>query len=416
MIEALALTKNYGEKRAVDDLTFTVRPGIVTGFLGPNGSGKSTTMRLILGLDAPTTGDVKVNGRHYREHRAPLHEVGALLEARSVHTGRSAANHLLALAQTHGIPRSRVDQLIDLVGLHDVARKRAGQFSLGMGQRLGIATALLGDPQTLLLDEPVNGLDPEGIQWIRNLLRGLAAEGRTVFVSSHLMSEMALTADHLIVIGRGQLLADMTIKDFISHNSADFARVRTPDTEPQQREKLTAALTEAGGQVLPEQDGALRVTGLPLPRISDLAHSADVRLWELSPHQASLEEAYMRMTQGAVDYRSTVDQKAGLQQELPPGAMPPPQMPVPGQGQPGWYAPPPPQQGGQPFAMPQGQPSPYGGAPVASRPGPYGAPGAPTAPDAADANPYAQSAPQAPAQPPAAPAAAPDLTKPEDAR
>jgi ABC-2 type transport system ATP-binding protein len=228
------------------------------------------------------------------------------------------------------------------------------------------------------------------------------------------MSEMALTADHLIVIGRGQLLADQNIKDFISHNSADFARVRTPETEPQQREKLTAALTEAGGQVLPEQDGALRVMGLPLPRISDLAHSADVRLWELSPHQASLEEAYMRMTQGAVDYRSTIDQKAGLQQELPPGAMPPPQLPVAGQGQPGWYAPPPPQQGGQPFAMPQGAP----------QAGPYGAPGtpgAPGAPGAADVNPYAQPAPQTPAQPvvvPPAPAAptAPDPTKPEDAR
>src|SRR5207248_9897424 len=208
MIEAHGLTKNYGDKRAVDDLSFDVHPGVVTGFLGPNGSGKSTTMRLILGLDRPTSGSVIVNGRHYREHAAPLHEVGALLEARSIHTGRSARNHLLALAQTHGISRRRVGELIDLVGLHDVARKRAGKFSLGMGQRLGIAAALLGDPHTLLLDEPVNGLDPEGIQWIRNLLRGLAAEGRTVFVSSHLMSEMSLTADHVIVIGRGRLRAD----------------------------------------------------------------------------------------------------------------------------------------------------------------------------------------------------------------
>jgi ABC-2 type transport system ATP-binding protein len=204
MIEAQALTKDYGTKRAVDELSFTVQPGIVTGFLGPNGSGKSTTMRLILGLDAANSGTVIVNGKRYRDHKAPLHEVGALLEARSVHTGRSAFNHLLALAQTHGISRGRVNELIDLVGLHDVARKRAGQFSLGMGQRLGIATALLGDPSTLLLDEPVNGLDPEGIHWIRNLLRSLAAEGRTVFVSSHLMAEMALTADHLIVIGRGR--------------------------------------------------------------------------------------------------------------------------------------------------------------------------------------------------------------------
>ena len=216
MIEARNLAKEYGAKRAVDDLSFTVEPGVVTGFLGPNGSGKSTTMRLILGLDAATAGDVTVNGKHYREHAAPLHEVGALLEARSVHTGRSAYNHLLALAQTHGIPKRRVHELIDLVGLHEVATNRAGQFSLGMGQRLGIATALLGDPHTLLLDEPVNGLDPEGIHWIRNLLKGLAAEGRTVFVSSHLMSEMALTADRLIVIGRGRLIADTSVDEFIA--------------------------------------------------------------------------------------------------------------------------------------------------------------------------------------------------------
>src|SRR6201989_1834282 len=204
VIEARNLTKDYGDKRAVDGLTFDVRPGLVTGFLGPNGSGKSTTMRLILGLDAPTAADVTVNGKRYRDLAAPLHEVGALLEARSVHTGRSAYNHLLALARTHGIPRRRVDELIEMVGLRDVARKRAGKFSLGMGQRLGIATALLGDPHTLLLDEPVTGLDPEGIHWIRGVLRGLAAEGRTVFVSSHLMSEMSMTADHLIVIGRGR--------------------------------------------------------------------------------------------------------------------------------------------------------------------------------------------------------------------
>ncbi len=234
-------------------------------------------------------------------------------------------------------------------------------------------------------------------------MKSLAAEGRTVFVSSHLMSEMALTADHLIVIGRGQLLADMSIRDFISANSADFARVRTPETDPQQREKLTAALTEAGGHVLPELDGALRVTGLPLPRISDLAHSSDVRLWELSPHQASLEEAYMRMTQGAVDYRSTIDEKAGLQQPLPPGVQPP--MPVPGQGQPGWYAPPSPQQGGQPFAMPQGQPLPQGQAAAGPYGAPYGAPAAPAAQAPGGPNPYAQPAPQAPVQPAQAPVA-----------
>src|SRR5436190_15285774 len=224
MITADVLTKDYGEKRAVDGISFAVRPGIVTGFLGPNGSGKSTTMRLILGLDAPTAGDVVVNGSHYRDLAAPLHEVGALLEARSVHTGRSAYNHLRALAQTHGISRRRVDALIDLVGLHEVAKKRAGQFSLGMGQRLGIATALLGDPSTVMLDEPANGLDPEGIQWMRNLLKQLAAEGRTVFVSSHLMSEMALTADHLIVIGRGRLIADLSVEEFV--RNASGSRVR----------------------------------------------------------------------------------------------------------------------------------------------------------------------------------------------
>src|SRR5499427_2962223 len=229
MIEARELTKNYGDKRAVDDLSFTVQPGTVTGFLGPNGSGKSTTMRLILGLDAPTAGDVTVNGKRYREHPAPLHEVGALLEARSLHTGRSAYYHLLALAQTHGIPRRRVDAMVDLVGLHDVASKRAGGFSLGMSQRLGIAAALLGDPHTLILDEPVNGLDPEGIHWIRTLLKRVAAEGRTVFVSSHLMSEMSLTADHLIVIGRGKLIADMSADEFVRRASGERVRVRTPE-------------------------------------------------------------------------------------------------------------------------------------------------------------------------------------------
>jgi ABC-2 type transport system ATP-binding protein len=395
MIEAVGLTKRYGDKTAVYNLSFQVRPGAVTGFLGPNGSGKSTTMRMILGLDNPTSGSVTIGGYPYRKLPNAPRQVGALLDAKAVHGGRHARNHLLSLAQLSGIPARRVDEVLGVVGLQGVAKKRSKGFSLGMGQRLGIAAALLGDPQVLLFDEPVNGLDPEGILWVRNLMKSLAAEGRTVFVSSHLMSEMALTADHLIVIGRGQLLADMSVKDFISANSADFARVRTPHTEPQLREKLASALTEAGGHVLPEQDGALRVTGLALPRISDIAHEADVRLWELSPHQASLEEAYMRMTQGAVDYRSTTDQKAGLQQPLPPGAQPQPQPPVPGQGQPGWYAPPPPQQG---YAPPQ---------PAAA--GPYGAP--PAAP--ADANPYAQAAPAqptaqpAPAQPPAQPAAAP---------
>ncbi|MET7604647.1 ATP-binding cassette domain-containing protein [Streptomyces avermitilis] len=407
MIEAVGLTKRYGDKTAVYNLSFQVRPGSVTGFLGPNGSGKSTTMRMILGLDNPTSGQVTIGGYPYRRLPNAPRQVGALLDAKAVHGGRHARNHLLSLAQLSGIPARRVDEVLGVVGLQDVARKRSNGFSLGMGQRLGIAAALLGDPQVLLFDEPVNGLDPEGILWVRNLMKSLAAEGRTVFVSSHLMSEMALTADHLIVIGRGQLLADMSIREFISANSADFARVRTPDADPQQREKLTAALTEAGGHVLPELDGALRVTGLPLPRISDLAHSSDVRLWELSPHQASLEEAYMRMTQGAVDYRSTIDEKAGLQQPLPPGVQPP--MPVPGQGQPGWYAPPSPQQGGQPFAMPQGQPLPQGQAPAGPYGAPYGAPAGPAAPAPGGPNPYAQPTPQAPVQPAQAPVAPPRL-------
>ncbi|WP_420035576.1 ABC transporter ATP-binding protein [Streptomyces sp. cg28] len=384
MIEAVGLTKRYGAKTAVYNLSFQVRPGTVTGFLGPNGSGKSTTMRMILGLDKPSQGRVTIGGHPYSELPNAPRQVGALLDAKAVHGGRTARSHLLSLAQLSGIPARRVDEVLGVVGLQEVARRRSNGFSLGMGQRLGIAAALLGDPQVLLFDEPVNGLDPEGILWVRNLMKSLAAEGRTVFVSSHLMSEMALTAEHLIVIGRGQLLADMSVRDFIAHNSAGFARVRTPDTEPAQREKLSAALTEAGGQVLPEPDGGLRVTGLPLPRISDLAHEADVRLWELSPHQASLEEAYMRMTQGAVDYRSTVDQRAGLQQPLAPGMMPPQApMPVPGQDQPGWYAPPPPQ--AQPQQPPAPAENPYATAqPPASAPAPA-LPVAPPVPENATA-------------------------------
>ncbi|MER6143038.1 ATP-binding cassette domain-containing protein [Streptomyces sparsogenes] len=423
MIEAVGLTKRYGAKTAVYNLSFQVRPGAVTGFLGPNGSGKSTTMRMILGLDEPTAGHVTVGGYPFRRLPNAPRQVGALLDAKAVHGGRSARQHLLCLAQLSGIPARRVDEVLGVVGLQSVAGKRSKGFSLGMGQRLGIAAALLGDPQVLLFDEPVNGLDPEGILWVRNLMKQLASEGRTVFVSSHLMSEMALTADHLIVIGRGQLLADMSVKDFISYNSADFARVRTPDGEPDQREKLTAALSEAGGQVLPEQDGALRVTGLPLPRISDLAHEADVRLWELSPHQASLEEAYMRMTQGAVDYRSTVDQRAGLQ-EVVPGMAP--------QGAPYGYAPP--TAGGAPGgyppvgAMPGYNPPPAPGGPAQGQPAPgQAAPGqAPWQPQQPQAGQGMPAAPQAapPAQPPAAPpapAAAPaaaDMNKrdSEDAR
>jgi ABC-2 type transport system ATP-binding protein len=299
MIVAEGLTKYYGAQRAVDDLSFTVRSGVVTGFLGPNGSGKSTTMRLILELDAPTAGDVTVNGKHYRDHSAPLHEVGALLEARSVHTGRSAYNHLLALAQTHGIGRERVDELIDLVGLHDVAKKRAGKFSLGMGQRLGIAAALLGDPSTVMLDEPVNGLDPEGILWVRHLLKGLAAEGRTVFVSSHLMSEMSLTADHLIVIGRGRKIADMSTEDFIKQASGGLVLVRTP-----QAAELEALLSGPDVTVTAAGPGLLEVRGLTAVQIGEAAAANQLVLHELTPQQASLEEAFMTLTRDDVEFKA----------------------------------------------------------------------------------------------------------------
>ncbi len=302
VIAARDLTKDYGDKRAVDGLTFTVEPGVVTGFLGPNGSGKSTTMRLILGLDAPTAGSVTVNGKRYREHAAPLHEVGALLEARSVHTGRSAYNHLLALAQTHGIPRRRVRELIDLVGLHEVARKRAGKFSLGMGQRLGIAAALLGDPKTVMLDEPVNGLDPEGIHWVRHLLKGLAAEGRTVFVSSHLMGEMALTADHLIVVGRGRLIADTSVDEFISRVAADVVEVRSPEAT-----KLSRLLAGHASRIQSGAAGLLEVHGLAAPRIGEIAAANGIVLHQLTPQQASLEEAFMALTRDEVEFRTQAE-------------------------------------------------------------------------------------------------------------
>jgi ABC-2 type transport system ATP-binding protein len=299
LIEAQGLTKDYGDKRAVDGLTFTVRPGVVTGFLGPNGSGKSTTMRLILGLDAATAGDVTVNGKHYRDHAAPLHEVGALLEARSVHTGRSAFNHLLALAQTHGIPRRRVDELIDLVGLREVAKKRAGQFSLGMGQRLGIAAALLGDPRTVMLDEPVNGLDPEGIHWIRYLLKDLASEGRTVFVSSHLMSEMALTADHLIVVGRGRVIADTTTQEFLQQASGNVVLVRSPQAEELRGHVLGPDVT-----VVALEPGLIEVHGLTAQQIGEAAARYRIVLHELTPQQASLEEAFMDLTRDDVEFKT----------------------------------------------------------------------------------------------------------------
>jgi ABC-2 type transport system ATP-binding protein len=300
MIEVDHVTKRYGEKVAVEDLTFVVRPGVVTGFLGPNGAGKSTTMRMILGLDAPTAGSVQVNGRAYRDLPAPLHEIGAMLEARAIHTGRSAYHHLLAMAQTHGIARSRVEEVIDLVGLATVARKRVGGFSLGMGQRLGIAAALLGDPATLILDEPANGLDPEGILWIRNLLTGLAAEGRTVFLSSHLMSEIAQTAEHVIVVGRGRLIADTTVAEVVAQASVDAAvRVRTPD--PTALRDLLAADRVT---VRSDERGVLEVHGVTSERIGELAAGAGIVLYELTPQTASLEDAFMRLTGDAVEYHA----------------------------------------------------------------------------------------------------------------
>ena len=301
MIDVRGVSKRYGEKLAVDDLTFSVAPGVVTGFLGPNGAGKSTTMRLILGLDAPTSGTVRVNGCAYRELSAPLHEIGAMLEAHAIHTGRSAYNHLLALAQTHGIPRSRVEEVIELVGLREVARKRVGGFSLGMGQRLGVAAALLGDPATVILDEPANGLDPEGIHWIRNLLKSLAAEGRTVFLSSHLMSEMAQTADHLIVIGRGRLIADTSVAEFVRRASSDAnVRVRSPRA-PELREALTRRQVAVHGI----DEGLLEVDGLSGEQIGEIALAAGIVISELTPQQASLEEAFMSLTGDSVEYHAS---------------------------------------------------------------------------------------------------------------
>jgi ABC-2 type transport system ATP-binding protein len=297
MIEARDLSKHYGDKLAVDHLSFTVEPGQVTGFLGPNGAGKSTTMRLILGLDRPDTGAATVAGKPYRELNEPLRTVGALLEARAVHTGRTAYNHLLVLAQTQRLPRKRVDEVIDLVGLHPVAGKRAGGFSLGMGQRLGIAAALLGDPQVLVLDEPVNGLDPEGILWIRNLMKQLAGEGRTVFVSSHLMNEMAVTAEHLVVIGRGRVIADCTTKEFIERSSEKSVLVKSP-----QARRLGEVLVAEGGAVDANGDGELTVRHLEAARIGDLAGREGLILHELTPQRASLEAAFMELTRDSVEY------------------------------------------------------------------------------------------------------------------
>ncbi len=299
MIEVRGLTKRYGAKVAVDNLTFSIESGQVTGFLGPNGAGKTTTMRCILGLDYPTEGTITVDGKTYHDMAYPMREVGALLEAKAVHGGRSAYNHLLCLAQTNSLPKRRVGEVLELVGLSDVAKKRSKGFSLGMSQRLGIAATLLGDPKVLMFDEPVNGLDPEGILWIRNLMKALAAEGRTVFVSSHLMSEMENTADHLIVIGRGKLIAASSMKDFVAGASGASVRVRTPSAD-----QLVRAVTAKGAITSTDDDGAIEVRGMSIEQIGDLAFSEGIRLHELTTVRASLEEAFMELTADSVEYRA----------------------------------------------------------------------------------------------------------------
>ncbi|MEU1120897.1 MULTISPECIES: ATP-binding cassette domain-containing protein [unclassified Streptomyces] len=306
MISAYGLTKRYGARTVVDDLGFEVLPGAVTGFLGPNGAGKSTTMRMLLGLDAPTRGRATVGGRAYAAHPAPLHEVGALLEARSVHPGRSAYHHLMALAHTHSIPKSRVDTVLDLAGIHEVARRRVKGFSLGMGQRLGIAAALLGDPATIILDEPVNGLDPEGVLWIRNLLKSLAAEGRTVLVSSHLMSEMALTAEHLIIIGRGRLLRDTTVDRFVRESGTGSVKVVTPEAT-----RLTELLAGLGVTISADAPGVLDVRGTDAEHIGRTAAAHGIPLYELTPQTASLEQAFMDLTRDSVDYAASTGTGTG---------------------------------------------------------------------------------------------------------
>ncbi len=299
MIEVTGLTKTFGSTTAVDDVTFTVRPGIVTGFLGPNGAGKSTTMRMILGLDRPTSGSALIGGKPYRNLTRPLQTVGALLDAKWVHPNRSARAHLRWMAASNGLPTSRVDEVLRQVGLTEVAGKRAGGFSLGMSQRLGLAAALLGDPQVLLFDEPVNGLDPEGIMWIRRFMHALAAEGRTVLVSSHLLSEMAQTADHLIVIGRGRLIADTSVKDFVDRASESVVVVRSPSAG-----ELRTALTERGHTVR-EEDGALLVTGVSIAEVGELAASRSIVLHELSGRNASLEDAFLKLTGGDVEFHGS---------------------------------------------------------------------------------------------------------------
>ncbi|MFD4480204.1 ABC transporter ATP-binding protein [Streptomyces sp. NPDC058471] len=326
MIELEGLTKRYGEKLAVNDLTFTVHPGIVTGFLGPNGAGKSTTMRMMLGLDNPTAGAARIDGKRYAQLKEPLKYIGALLDAKAMHGGRSAFNHLLCLAQSNGIPRARVHEVLDTVGLTQVAKKKAKGFSLGMGQRLGIAGALLGDPEILMFDEPVNGLDPEGIHWIRNLMKSLAAQGRTVFVSSHLMSEMALTADHLVVIGQGRLLADTSMADFIQQNSRSYVRLRSP-----QRERLLDVLHQEGVTAVEAGNGTLEVDGTGAADLGELAARHQLVLHELSPQRASLEEAFMQLTAESVEYHAHADHTG-------PGAAPPPPARAAGWGE-SWQQP-----------------------------------------------------------------------------
>jgi ABC-2 type transport system ATP-binding protein len=300
-IEARHLTKRYGSTLAVDDLSFEVHPGVVTGFIGPNGSGKTTTMRLILGLDGPTSGDVTVGGKLYRDLPAPLREVGALIDAKAVHPSRSARHYLVALAQSNAIPVSRVDEVLGLVGMDAVADRRVGGFSLGMGQRLGIAGALLGDPPVLMFDEPLNGLDPEGIVWIRQLMQHLAGEGRTVFVSSHLMNEMAVTAGHLIVIGQGKLLRDEGMTTFIESSSEHWVLVRSP-----QLAELSTQLEAAGATVKPGPDGSIEVAGMDSSAVGDLAAARGLTLHELATHRASLEDAFMDLTHDSVEYRASV--------------------------------------------------------------------------------------------------------------
>jgi ABC-2 type transport system ATP-binding protein len=299
MIEVQGLTKRYGAKTAVDNLTFSIESGQVTGFLGPNGAGKTTTMRCILGLDYPTEGTITVDGKSYHDMAYPMREVGALLEAKAVHGGRSAYNHLLCLAQTNSLPKRRVGEVLELVGLSDVAKKRSKGFSLGMSQRLGIAATLLGDPKVLMFDEPVNGLDPEGILWIRNLMKALAAEGRTVFVSSHLMSEMENTADHLIVIGRGKLIAATSMKGFVAQASGASVRVRTPSAD-----QLVRAVAAKGATTSTDDDGAIEVRGMSIEQIGDLAFAEGIRLHELTMVRASLEEAFMELTADSVEYHA----------------------------------------------------------------------------------------------------------------